>query len=678
MKNKFVLFLKSNVFVFVYVALSVILEFLATFLVSGEVKISRPGVFLTLIGLATAILCIIRNQKVRFYLSAAFLTAHAVIDLVFILMYTLTSGTIFDFEMFNLAKDGMGTIEATSPNFAFLFTSCFLVGLYFLLGGYEIDRAPLLKKKTSLTVTVSILLCIILAAQGTLAYFVGRNKSEDLSYKLYENTENSYTKQGILGNFVTQLYKGLFFNGVELGDAVELENFIFEKITEKTEKFGEASGMNTVTILAESLEWFAFISDEERYPNGIRADEDTMRKLFPNLYELYDTSYIADNFHSREKTDISENLSLLGCYPTDAYVNYTFPENSLPFSSPQVLKTLTNAETGYFHNGLSDFYNRHDYYLHSVKIDKFYADEEMVAYSKDTGGSYKDYTEEGERNLDSDMISLCKELMFPTDRRFDTHISTITMHGQYAERENLRQYYEIIDEYGICPMPDENDKEYENKYAFRNYVAAAMELDKAIGEILNYLKTTTDQNGTPLIENTVIVLFGDHNAYYYELSDYIKDLTDPDTTRKYTDLFRVPLMIRVGNKLQDKPLSERLIEKFTCTADIIPTIYDLLGINYFENMLYGTSIFSEETSVLYSRAYDVFITDKMYFYNLNNVIWQSTEVDDDYIAQVKETASVLLNKISHINRIYYNDYLKGEKADLFNQRLKDINKTNKI
>ena len=55
MKNKFVLFLKSNVFVFAYVALSVILEFLATFLVSGEVKISRPGVFLTLIGLATAI-----------------------------------------------------------------------------------------------------------------------------------------------------------------------------------------------------------------------------------------------------------------------------------------------------------------------------------------------------------------------------------------------------------------------------------------------------------------------------------------------------------------------------------------------------------------------------------------------------------------------------------------------
>lgn len=665
--------MRNNVFIFLYVIISILLEFFATFLVSNELKISRPGIFLTLIALAMAILCLIPDQKTRFWLSAAFMIAHALIDLTFILMYTLTSGTIFDFEMFNLAKDGMGTIEATSPNFAFLFVSCFVIGLYIVLGSYEKDRAPLLQKKVSSTVVISILLCVIFAAQGTLAYFVGRNKSDDMSYKLYENTENSYTKQGILGNFVTQLYKGLFFNNVELGDTKELEDYIFGTVTEETEKFGEASGMNTVTILAESLEWFAFISDTERYPNGLKADEETLRKLFSNLYELYDTSYVADNFHSREKTDISENLSLLGCYPTDAYVNYTFPENSIPFSSPQVLKALTGAESGYFHNGLSDFYNRHDYYLNSVKVDKFYANEEMIAYSESISGNYKDYTESGERNLDSDMIELCKELMFPSDRRFDTHISTITMHGQYAERENLKEYYAILDEYGTCPMPDENDKDYDNKYAFRNYVAAAMELDKALGEIFDYLKNTTDDKGVPLIENTVIVLFGDHNAYYYELSDYIKDLTDTDTTRNYTDLFRVPLMIRVGNKLTDTPLSERIIEKFTCTADIVPTIYDLLGIKYFDNMLYGTSIFSEKTSVLYSRAYDVFITDKMYFYNLNNVIWQDKSVDETYLAQVEETASVLLNKISHINRIYYNDYLKGEKAELFVQRLQEIN-----
>lgn len=60
-------------------------------------------------------------------------------------------------------------------------------------------------------------------------------------------------------------------------------------------------------------------------------------------------------------------------------------------------------------------------------------------------------------------------------------------------------------------------------------VAAAMELDKAVGEIFDYLENTKDKNGVPLIENTIVVLFGDHNAYYYELSDYIKDLPDTDT-----------------------------------------------------------------------------------------------------------------------------------------------------
>lgn len=673
MNNKFIAFIKHNTYIFLYVLLSLFIEFFASFLVSGELRISQPGIFLTLVAIAAGVLLLIRNQKARFYVSAAFLIAHAVADLVFILMYTLTSGTIFDFEMFNLTKDGMGTIEATSPNFAFLFVSCFLIGLYIVLGHYKTDRLPLLAKTKTLNIAVSCLLCLVLVAQGTIAYFRGSNRAEDLTYKLYETTDNSYAKQGILGNFVTQLYKGLFFNDVELGDTEELENYIYGKVTEPTEKFGEAAGMNTVTILAESFEWFAFLSDSERYPNGLTADEATLRILFPNLYELYDTSYIADNFHSREKTDISENLSLLGCYPTDAYVNYTFPDNALPFSSPQVLKELTGAESGYFHNGLSDFYNRHDYYTESVKIDKFFANEEMVDYSEKTGGSYVDYTEQGERNLDSDMIDLCKEEMFPSDRRFDTHISTITMHGQYADRENLKENYELLDKYGVCPVPDENDKHYKDKYAFRTYVAAAMELDKAVGEIFDYLENTKDKNGVPLIENTIVVLFGDHNAYYYELSDYIKDLPDTDTGRRYTDLFRVPLMIRVGNKLAGKTAEERKIDKFTCTADIVPTIYDLLGVKYFENMLYGHSIFSDKTSVLYSRAYDVFITEKMYFYNLNNIIWQENGITQAYIDEVEETAVELLEKTSHMNRIYYNDYFRGEKSAEFKEKLRDIN-----
>ena len=57
-----------------------------------------------------------------------------------------------------------------------------------------------------------------------------------------------------------------------------------------------------------------------------------------------------------------------------------------------------------------------------------------------------------------------------------------------------------------------------------------------------------------------------------------------------------------------------MIKKFMCTADIVPTLFDLLGINVYGNLYFGHSAFDIQDSVLYSRAYDMFITDNMYLY----------------------------------------------------------------
>lgn len=78
MNNKFIAFIKHNTYIFLYVLLSLFIEFFASFLVSGELRISQPGIFLTLVAIAAGVLLLIRNQKARFYVSAAFLIAHAV------------------------------------------------------------------------------------------------------------------------------------------------------------------------------------------------------------------------------------------------------------------------------------------------------------------------------------------------------------------------------------------------------------------------------------------------------------------------------------------------------------------------------------------------------------------------------------------------------------------------
>jgi phosphoglycerol transferase MdoB-like AlkP superfamily enzyme len=174
----------------------------------------------------------------------------------------------------------------------------------------------------------------------------------------------------------------------------------------------------------------------------------------------------------------------------------------------------------------------------------------------------------------------------------------------------------------LYPLVDEDEPNFEERNAFRYYAAATMELDDAIGMIMDELKNRG------LEDKTLIVIFGDHNAYYQSLTNYVKNIYPIE--QKYenvTELYRVPLMVRVGNGL-DAP---QVISKFTCTADIPPTIMSLLGIKYYSNLFYGHSVFSSEESILYSRAYDVFLTDKMYFTTLHNVLWQAEDADSAYL-----------------------------------------------
>ncbi len=645
-------FLFKNLISIVYVILSVILELLAVYVTCGKFFIHNPLIYLTYVAIAVTITSSMKTQSLRRKVAFCFLLFNAIADLVFITIFSMTSGTLFDFEMLNLSKDGMGVAEKFVINFIFMATAGFTISAFFLGFKYFEDKLPTPTKfNYTLIVTISLSVIILLGQCG-FAYSIHNGTYDDLDYILYKNESNDYAEQGILGNMFSEVHKTLFYDNVSLGDTEELNTFIYNKITNPTEGIGGiAKDFNLIVILAESFEWFSFINDKNLYPNGHTANEEILRKTFPNLYKMYDESYVLSNFHSREKTDIAENYSYLGNYPTGVYINYNFPNNTLPYSYPSVLKNLYDVDTYGFHNGEPNFYNRTNFLINSVGLKDYTASDNM---------DITNYTLDGERNLDSQMIEACKTQMFPTDKRFSTHITTITMHGQYADRVNLSNHYKTLTDNGVFDTIDSRDNMQE---MFRNYVATALELDNAIGVMNNYLKQTG------LDKNTMILVFGDHNAYYSDLSAYVKGLDSVNTQKTYTKLFSVPLLIKVGDSIPNN----RFIDKFTCTADIVPTIYDLLGISYYSNIFYGNSAFSNQESLLYSRAYEVFINDKMYFYSLNNVIWQDKSVDKEYVDSTEEKALNLIDKIEHVNRIFYHDFLSGNNAKLFNEKMIEIN-----
>ena len=181
----------------------------------------------------------------------------------------------------------------------------------------------------------------------------------------------------------------------------------------------------------------------------------------------------------------------------------------------------------------------------------------------------------------------------------------------------------------------------------RNYMAATMEFDHAIGVMINDLK---DKD---ILDKTTIIIFSDHNTYYQGLSNSIKDIYDYNNDN-YTNLYRVPMMIRDSN------LGHQVIDKFVSTTDIVPTVLDLFGINYYQNFYFGNPIFSNKESIIYSRAYNIFLTDKTYFYSINNLLYKDKSVDEEYLIDLENRAKIHLTKLEYIDKIFYHDFFKNK------------------
>lgn len=659
MKEKILTYFKTNYIPYLFAFAAILIELTAVFVTSGKFYIRSPWLYFTILAAFTFVQFFIPSNKIRHVYSSIVLALFFACDLVFVVIYDMT-GTIFDFSMFKLRSDAMAIVEKVQINFAFVAVSGIILSSFIVFGRIPAAFVPKPTITFKAKIVVPCLLSAMIIVHSTLVFFSVKKEEDDvlLLGKLYEKNESVYSDKGVIGNFASELYQGLF-RKTKAGDLKEIEDFIYKKVSDdNVPRFGQAKGYNVVTILAESFEWFSFMRDESAFPNGHKADEQILRQLYPNLYEFYDHSVAMTNFHSREKTDISENLSVVGNYPLDYYLNYDYPQNNIAYSLPNVMDDLYGVSSVSFHNGTNTFYNRNVYLPGAVGFGSFVSSEQMA------GEFMTDYTEVNELNLDSEMIAACKEQMFPTDRRFNTYITTITTHGQYSYRENLEKYYDIIDSYGILPLSDELDAASQNANTFRYYVAAAMELDRAVGMITDYL----DEKG--LTDNTLIVIFGDHNTYYQSLSNYVKDIyLNTETDKNVTDLYRVPLMIKIGKGEE----STVTVDKFTCTADILPTIMSLLGIRYYENLYYGHSVFSDEESVLYSRAYDVFMTDKIYFSTLNNIKYISPDVDKTYYDGIEQRSIRLLEKISFVNRIFAGDFFRGAKEEQFIMKMREIN-----
>jgi phosphoglycerol transferase MdoB-like AlkP superfamily enzyme len=392
-----------------------------------------------------------------------------------------------------------------------------------------------------------------------------------------------------------------------------------------TDYHGFLAGANVITILVETLQPFAV--------NEV---------LTPNLYKLNQEGLYFPNNYSENKTNVSEMIAITGNYPTFYFLPKTY-DYDFSQSLPSVLRE-DNYHTGYFHDNVGSFYNREKFF-EDLGFDDLYFHEDLFPDKEmwHWGGNY---------NLDSLTVESVIDKI-ETEGNFYYYWSTMITHGPY---NNSSENINLFTELGYFDQIDtaENDGLWENPLSeveedalkIRYYQAAVMDFDKALGKLLDFLEENN------ILDDTILVLFGDHNVYYHDLSKKMYE----ESGSEYYNFEMYKTYLNIYNPLLTNKFLEtnstNVIEKFVSLYNIVPTVFELLGYEYNQNFMMAEPVFTDALEIFYSQKLTGYFNDKFYSDDGFDVIYQSTDASGSDLNLFLDKTFILNNRIEIINYFY--------------------------
>lgn len=428
----------------------------------------------------------------------------------------------------------------------------------------------------------AVLLALLLTVTGLM--YVGRDNAFS-AYRTFTNvntsTDSSYKKIGMLATTAQELRYMLFsgsgsimitpsslnmsdvprtyssnsYNVIESIDFTALADSTDSDILKATDEYlsnatptrknnytGLLKDYNLITICAESFcPWF--ISEE----------------LTPTLYKLSHTGILFENYYGtfQSVTTNGEYTMCMGLYPdmsrtkTDSSFNVA-GTNYLPFCLGNALKGMGYQAWGY-HDYIGDFYNRN--ITHANMGYTFKAADSGLAMKIDWPSS------------DLEMMEASVDDYINSGEPFHAYYMTFSGHYQY----NWDNAMSAKNRDAVKDLPYSEP--------VKAYIACNLELEYA----LEYLMQRLEEAG--VADKTCIVLTNDHYPYGLTEDEYneMAGQTLDTTFEKYRNSFicYVP------------GLSENIVvDEYCSTADILPTLLNLFGVDYDSRLLAGTDVLS--------------------------------------------------------------------------------------
>ena len=397
-----------------------------------------------------------------------------------------------------------------------------------------------------------------------------------------------------------------------------LNNLNYYYINRDSTKNNEYTGIfkdkNLIMILLESVGYPVFTEEYKEY--------------FPTLYKLQNEGISALNNYSPRNscaTGESEMMSVISLYPvgTSCTVN-AYEENVYPESLFNQLKN-NGYYTSAYHGQEDRFYNRNIIEENFGSIDYFDASDLNITYG---GSKYKEWP--------SDVDFIKKSLPnFINKNKFASYMITVTSHFPYI----------ISTEYGDKYL--NLFKDLDLATSTKRYLSKIKVVDLALEELLSELENAG------ILDDTVIVLFGDH--YPYAISDREYNKLAPYEISNQLEVDRTPFIIYNVNAKGIK------IDKFTSPLDYAPTILNLFGIDYDARLYIGHDIFSDYTDYVafpdnsWINSSGYYLASKGSFYkNFNSNITESDIIKINNEIDEKKSMSALSIKRDYFNYLYEN------------------------
>lgn len=466
--------------------------------------------------------------------------------------------------------------------------------------------------------------CFAISALAVFSFFsVGAESIEEFltDSNVTAFKRSSLEKYGILGYYTKEVELILERDQSENPDD-------WSNLSAPTEYFGELEGYNVINILLESVQSFA-----------------VNETLTPNLYMLAEDGLYFENSYSENKTNVSELISIVGNNPMTP-VNYENSTYDFSYGMPAVLSDLGYSTT-YFHDNLGSFYDR-GFLMPNLGFENLYMHNELYP-------GEEIYSWSGDYTLDSLTMSKMLPYFPSTEDPFYITWATLSTHGPYDYGAKNKQLFEDLGYFSAIDQAEADGlwvnclADYSDKDAarIRHYQAAVMDLDVALGLMLDYLEVQG------VLDETIIVLYGDHNVYYHEIHlkrfEENNDISNMDMYRNFMAIYNPTL---TNLYLQNSGDTDSTISEFATPYNIVPTLYDLLGIQYDTNLFMGTSILDDVEDVFYSIKITSFFNANMFSDDGETIIYYKNEYTEEELQEFIEKCEILREKIGFINNIY--------------------------